>query len=278
MLNEILEAIKNIISAVGFLPVIVVVSIIGLYIFWSESKKMGKNQNSIFDGFFLSALVSVIWGRVTFILANPGNYVGLPWSIVPYERYPDGFYVFRLLPWRYIRIWDGEFMFTGLFIGFILFAFIYAILIKKWRWREMISSILASSSSSLGLLLLIFGFVTKTRFLLVQGIVIICIIVAYFILSYVLGKILQKNNGKLWEKLNYILIGVFTLSVSSYTTFSILTSEITPWDRVNIQIFVGFSVLSFILFIIDVFRSSAVIKTTYSTRSVSISTNQPVKI
>jgi hypothetical protein len=273
-----LNQIREVLFQIGFLPIVVVIALFALYVYWKESVKTGKNQNSIFDGYFLSAIVMVIWGRFTYILTNPIDYEGLIWSFIPYERYPDGFFLFRLLPWRYFRIWDGEFLFTGLFIGFILAAFIFSTIYKRWRWREMMGTVIFTASTYMGLLLFVSGFLVENADLLKQGLITLIITIGYFIVSNLFRKIFQLKRPKFFEKLNYYLIFIFSLVVSYYIPSALLQSDITNWDRFNLNIFAIFSVCSHIIFIIDLFRKSVKIKTEYKTRSVNISANQPIKI
>lgn len=277
-MNEFVEQARVFVSQVGFLPVILLVTFFSLYVFWREARFTGKNQNSIFDSFAFSTIFIFIWGRISYLLANPQNYEGLIWSIFPYERYPDGFYLFRLLPWRYVRFWDGEFLFTGLFIGLIISSFIYSTFGKKWRWREMMGAVVSSGSVYLGGLLFFLGFVSSSNDIIFQSFVILGMSIAYFITARLLGKSLNKSNKKLWEKLNYYLIFLYSIIMSFYIPSVLLKSEITYWDKVNMYIFIAFSVISFVLYIIDVMRKEVKIKTQYRSRSVAISTNQPVKI
>lgn len=275
---NILDTIRGYIFQVGFLPIILFSGISSLYIYWLESKKMKKNQNSIFDGFFLSSLLTLIWGRIAYILANPQSYEGLIWSAVPYEKYPDGFYVFRLLPWRYFRIWDGEFLLPALFVGFFIFSFLYSVVIKKWRWREMMASVTATSVFSFGILLFIYGFVTSINTLLIQGGVLISLTVIYLIVSAAVRTIFLNQGIKIWERFNYLTIFIYSLASYIYIPWTLLKSGITDFDKWNIYVFAMFAAVSIILFVIDVMRKTVIIKTEYKTRSVSISTNQPVKI
>jgi prolipoprotein diacylglyceryltransferase len=275
---NIVESIRSFISSTGFLPVVILAFLICLYVYWVQAKRVGKNQNSIFDGFFISSFIMVIWGRISYLLSNPSNYEGLVWSLVPYEKYPDGFFIFRLLPWRFFRVWDGEFLFTGLFVAFILTSFIYCVLVKKWRWREMLATTLLSATVFLGTLFAIYGFVNGVDSLLWQGVILLFASVVYSTIYNVLKAVVEKKNGPLFEKLNYLFIFLYTCFVSIYLPFSILNSDITSWDSSNMYIFIAFSVISLIVYIIDVFRKNIVFQARYKVRSTSISTNQPIKL
>lgn len=275
-----LNQIRDLLFQIGFLPIVITVAVISLFVYWKESMHTGKNQNSIFDGYFVSSIFMIIWGRLTYILTNPIDYEGLFWSIIPYERYPDGFFVFRLLPWRYFRVWDGEFLFTGLFIGFVISAFIFCVLYKRWRWREMMGAVVFTASTYLGLLLLVSGFLVQDNTVLMQGVITLGITAAYaFITSLVRRAFKAKEEGgKGPEKLNYYITFLFSVIVSFYIPSALLASEITSWDAFNLKVFAVFSVFSHILFVIDIFRKTVKIKTEYKSRSVSISANQPIKI
>lgn len=273
-----LNQIREVLFQLGFLPIVVFATLMSLYVFWLESRKSNKNQNSLFDGYFLAAILMVIWGRITYLFTNPADYEGLIWSFIPYERYPDGFFVFRLLPWRYFRIWDGEFLFTGLFLGFVIGAAFYTLVYKRWRWRETMSTVIFTSSMYLGTLLFISGFMVEDNNILGQGVVILALTLTYFFFSSSIARGIKSRNSKLWERVNYYLIFLFSILLSMYIPTSLLASDITYWDRINLYVFSGFSVISHIIYIIDVFRKDVKIKTEYRTRSVSISANQPIKI
>lgn len=273
-----LNQIREVLFQLGFLPIVIFATLMSLYVYWIESRKSNKNQNSLFDGYFLSAILMVIWGRLTYLFTNPVDYEGLIWSFIPYERYPDGLFVFRLLPWRYFRIWDGEFLFTGLFVGFVIGATLYTLIYKRWRWRETMATVVFTSSMYLGTLLLISGFLVEDNNILGQGMVILALTLTYFFFSASIAKGIKGRNIKLWERVNYYVIFLFSLLLSLYIPTSLLASDITYWDRNNLYVFSAFSVISHIIFIIDVFRKDVKIKTEYRTRSVSISTNQPIKI
>lgn len=273
-----LNQIREVLFQLGFLPIVIFATLMSLYVYWIESRKSNKNQNSVFDGYFLAAILMVIWGRITYLLTNPVDYEGLIWSFIPYERYPDGLFVFRLLPWRYFRIWDGEFLFTGLFVGFVIGASLYTLIYKRWRWRETMATVIFTSSMYLGTLLLISGFMVEDNNILGQGVVILALTIIYFFFSASISRGIKNRNYKLWERVNYYVIFLFSLLLSLYIPTSLLASDITYWDKNNLYIFSIFSVISHIIFIIDVFRKDVKIKTEYRTRSVSISTNQPIKI
>lgn len=277
-MDIIVSQLRSIILQLGFLPIVLFSTLISLFVYWKSSRASGKNQNSIFDGYLFSSILMVIWGRITYVLTNPVDYEGLIWSWIPYEKYSDGLYVFRLLPWRWFRVWDGEFLFTGLFIGFILGATFFTLAYKRWRWREMMGTIVFTASIYLGILLILSGFAIEDPKIFNQGLVMLIISYSYVIISNFFVRTFKLRNPKLSEYIGYYTTFFFSIIVSFYIPSSLLASEITAWDRNNLLIFCGFSVISHIIFIIDVFRKNVKIKTEYRTRSVSISTNQPIKI
>lgn len=277
-METILSQTRAILFQLGFLPIVIVTTILTLYLFWKSSLDTDKNSNSVFDGFFFSSIIMVIWGRITYILTSPIDYQGLIWSFIPYERYSDGIYIFRLLPWRYLRIWDGEFLFTGLFVGFNIGAALFILLYKRWRWREMMGTVIFSSALYLGILLLVSGFLVESSDIFKQGVTILFLVIISRTILQLLTKSLKNRAYKTWESLTFFLTFFFSMLISIYIPLSLFSSEITYWDRVNLYIFIVFTLISHIIFIIDVFRKNVTIKTEYRTRSVSISANQPIKI
>lgn len=259
-MSEIVSTLQNALSSFGFIPSLVVFAIIGMYIFWSESHSTRKDRNSVFDVFFLTLLVTIIWGRFSYILSNPGDFEGLVWSVVPYEKYSDGIYYFRLLPWKYMKIWDGGFLFISMYAAFTIVGFIVSTYIKKWRWREMIGVITISGTVMLGASLIVTGLLGDSDIIVRQGAVVIGIYLLYLILHR-LVKQRFKGNQDMYEKSIFILhFGYFVLS-NTFILLSLLLSQITQVDRYNLYSLIVFMLISTWTFIADMQRKNIVLDT-----------------
>ena len=99
---------------ISFITMLVIIYLVTMVIFWYESKNAQKNTNSIFDMWFFSSIVMIIWGRIGFIITFWDEFNQWNWFWLPYERYGDMMYIFRAMPWRLFKIWDGGFLFSWL--------------------------------------------------------------------------------------------------------------------------------------------------------------------
>lgn len=261
-MNEILQTIQNAVIAIGFIPNLIILAILGLYLFWSESHTTRKNRNSVFDIFLLVIAVTIIWGRFSYILSNPADFEGLIWSLAPYEKYSDGIYYFRLLPWKYFKIWDGGFLFISMYVAFTTFAFFISTFIKKWRWREMIGVVTVSGSIMLGLSLIITGVLSENRDMVNQGLAIAVIYLLYRFI-HMLMKLRHRHMTDAYEKSLFVVhFSYFALS-NGFILASLLSSEITVVDRYHLYALVIYVILSVAVYIYDMQRKNIVIDTVF---------------
>jgi hypothetical protein len=270
------QSLRDIVINVGFIPLLILIGFFGLYTFWREASLTRKNRSSVFDMFLFVIICTVVWGRLTYIFSSAAEYNGLPWFIFPYEKYADGFYLFRLLPWRYFRVWDGGFLFTGSFVAAIISGFVYSTFVKKWLWKQMMNTVYVPAILMLSVTLLFSGLLVNAQSVINQGIVLGSIAVTYLGFSWFIHRgVLLKM--KFYENLFYLLNILFTVVSSSYVVFSLLASDITQWDRWNIYLFGGFTLLALLLYMYDVTKVEVNIETKTNIRT-TISTNQPIRI
>lgn len=267
---------RDIVISVGFIPILFVTGLLGLYSFWREATFTRKNRSSIFDMFLFILIFAAIWGRLTYIFANSQEYSSLIWFPFPYERYSDGFYLFRLLPWRYFRVWDGGFLFTGAFLGAVVSGYAFSTFIKRWRWKQMINTVYVPATFMLSVTLLFSGILVNSEALLSQGITLGTLVLGYMAISWIIYKRVLLNI-KTYERLFYMINALFVVASSSYIFFSLLGSEITQWDRLNLYAFGAFTVAALLFYIYDATRIEMNIETKTNIRT-TISTNQPVRI
>lgn len=257
-MNEIIDVVKNFASSIGFIPTLVILALFGLYIFWSESHTTRKDRNSVFDIYLLVFILTVIWGRVSYIISNPVDFEGLIWSIAPYEKYSDGIYYFRLLPWKYFKIWDGGFLFISMYVAFTILAFTVSTYLKKWRWREMIGVISISASAMLGLSLAFTGYFGDSEVVYRQGVSVITIYVIYLIAHFLLKKLFKRKLAR-YDKAVFNLHFIYFVFVNVFILFSLLLSDITGVDRYGLYVLSVYVVIGSVLFVKDMQRKNIVV-------------------
>ncbi len=271
-----IQLLREIVLTIGFIPILFLIGFVGLYSFWREATFTRKNRSSIFDMFLFILVFTILWGRLTYIFSNWQEYSNLIWFPFPYERYADGFFLFRLLPWRFFRVWDGGFLFLGSYVGAIISGYLFSTFIKKWKWKQMINTVYVPATLMLSITLFFSGILANSENLISQGLSLGSIVVTYTAASFFIYRNVSLKI-KFYENLFYLTNALFVVISSSYIFFSFLNSNITQWDRWNIYAFGGFTILALILYIYDVTRVEINIETRTNIRT-NISTNQPIRI
>lgn len=251
----------------GFISLLIVVFVVGMYLFWRESKLVNKNLTSIFDQWMLSAFVIAFWGRVSYIIANWHQYSQIPWFYLPYEKYGSDVYFFRLLPWKFIAMWDGGFLFTGLIVAFLFFNFVYVTFIKKWNWSEMLAPVVISSHFMLGSILAIYGSFIGQNDIVLYGGILLGIVVIFYLLRLVKWKV---------GEIVYIDI-LYILSSFGFIAAVFWIGNITWIDKVNVVVMIVIAVLISAVYHRDCNNPESE-EEEIDTRTVSISTNKAIKV
>lgn len=278
-MDSVLNSIMSVINNIGFLPFFFFGLIFSVFIFWRESKFSDKDRNSVFDMWFLVIFLTMLWGRISFIIANWGFFGALPWSLAPYERYGNDVYFFRLLPWKFFDLRDGGFLFTSMFAGYLLVAFVYTIIVKKWRWREMFMPVVLSAETMLSLLLTVYGAVSGFRDIFVGGLSIAGLVVLFLIVISIFRWKLKERNG-IWDGVLYLLVLIFMFVSFFIITRMFLSYDISEVDKVNVYIMNFMAVIMTIYFIFFEKRSSDKAESMIfgGGKSVTININKPVKV
>ncbi|HVX92536.1 MAG TPA: hypothetical protein VHA74_00285 [Candidatus Dojkabacteria bacterium] len=234
-----------------------------------------KNKNSVFDMFFITSTLMILWGRVMYIVLNLNDYVGLPWSISPYERYTDGVFFFRLLPWRYFALWDGGVLYIPMFVVFVVIATLYALAVKRWRIREILGTIIIPSTFLLSTTFLATGLYSNDITIFTQGLYMVLFVFFYQALQFILS-IIWRNKMDLFFK-TYFFISIFANAfITIYLSINLLNSPITSIDRWHMYIFIIWSIIITILFVIDMNKSTHVKE--IHIKSKKITPNVPIRI
>ncbi len=250
-MEQLLDTIISIINQIGFWPLFALGLVLSLFLFWKESYTH-KDRNSLFDMWVLIIIFAMFWGRLSFIISNWELFESLPWALAPYERYGENIFFFRLLPWRFIDLRDGGFLFTGIFSAYILFAFLYNIFIKKWRWREMFLPVILSAEVLLVFVLIVYGALAGFPDIVLGGFLIGGVIIAFLAIVMSLRWMLKKNYrvDVLPGLINFVVV-IFIVVSFALITRLFLSYEISPIDRINIFIMniTGFFVTFYFIFV-----------------------------
>ncbi len=275
-MGELISILNETLESIGFLPLAFIAYILGMYIFWAESRAVNKNRSSIFDQWMISTFFMILWGRVSYILAEWHDFALLHWFYSPYERYGDKVFWFRLLPWKFLAFWDGGFLFTGLILGFLLFNFIYVTFIKKWRWRDMFRPTIISSQLLLSVILSIYGIFLKDTVIVMYGLVLLVLVTVFYLL-----KFLKKFNKDLLEILFYVEL-FYTIGSFLYIGVVFWSGDITVWDKVNIFGIIFLSIFLVYVYYRDVknINDKVVIESVSGSvnRKPSVETNKAIKV
>ncbi len=253
------------------------VIILGLYIFWRGCWESRKNNTSIFDVFFLSFVVGLFTGRVSYIITHWSDFSSFFWYWLPYEKYGNEIFWFRVLPWRFFRFWDWGIDILLMFVGFLTFAGFWVIFVKKWKWSELFTTIFFTAQSMLGMSFFLLGGVTKNIAWITQGLVMILLPFVLFLLK---NSVKAVMIGSKEEKVLTVLDTFFTLLLVIYTTYVYLSIDISDIERGGVVFFLVWTVFGIILNIAGRKKKGSVtIERVSSVREVSsIDINQPIKL
>lgn len=262
-INKVLESIQKV-------PQIVVVSLIvilGLYVFWRGCAQSRKNRSSVFDIFLFSGFFAVLVGRVVHIILEWDSYSSYIWYWLPYEKYGDKVYLFRLLPWRFVSIWDGGIVILAAFLAVILSMTFFSLVIKKWRWKDMFFPIYYCAITMLGCSFVCVGFKTGISDWIYKGSVLIGVLLLFSIFTKFIYKIVKNP---LVEKyvLGYIGVGIVLLS-SAYISYMYFSSKLTFFENILVGIFGIWSLVMSEAYFLDLKKASVNIERVSSVRSVT---------
>jgi len=269
IINSIFDIFSKFSPAVLFLCVIA----FGMYVCWRGAVETRKDRSSVFDLFIVSIFVGLIAGRIIYILSNLSEFSSLIWWWLPYERYGNLVYWFRLLPWKLLDIFDGGLNIFVMFVGYLFTASFWSTFVKKWRWNHMFPTIFFSGGVMLSMSFLLIGLSSGNTTWIYEGLALtIFPLVSALLISYV-NKIQKPKT----EKNIYIVANIILMLLASAVIGYIYTTgEINQFERVTLIALLGWTVLGLIFFIKDSRRANVVIERVSSVRGIDI--NQPIKI
>lgn len=232
-----------------------------------------KDRSSVFDLFIISVFVGLLLGRVAYVLSNSQDFFGYIWYWLPYERYGEEVYWFRLLPWRLFNIFDGGLDILVMFVGYLFTASFWSVIVKKWRWNHMFPTIYFSGEVMLSISFLLIGLSSGNVTWIYEGLILAVLpLISILLIGYV-NKI-QKPSA---EKKIYLFVNIFLILIATVVIGYIYTTGIVnPYDKITVIVLLIWTIFGLIYFIRDSNRVNVVIEKVSSVRGIDI--NQPIKL
>jgi len=246
---------------------------LGMYVCWRGAMETRKDRSSTFDLFIVSIFVGLVLGRIMYILSNWENFSQLGWYWSPYERYQDVVYWFRILPWKFINIFDGGLNILVMFVGYLFTASFWSTFVKKWRWNNMFPTIFFSGEVMLSISFLLIGLSSKNPIWIYEGL----ILLVFPMISILLIRYVNKIQKPKRERSIYVIANIFLISISCLVIGYIYTTgEVDQLVKITVITLLVWTVLGLIFFIQDSKRANVVIEKVSSVRGIDI--NQPIKL
>ena len=276
MYQAFIDNLQRILTGINLLILFLLVIFIGLYVFWRGCVSTRKDNSSIFDTFIMSSLFGIVLGRISYIINNWSSFASQIWYWLPYEKYGNEIYLFRVLPWRFFRVWDWGIDILLMFVGFFTMATIWSILVKKWEWSHIFTTIFFSLQVMLGNSFLLLGGASGNEEWMVQGVVMLLIpLVMVFLKNST--KVIAKRRKE--NRVGIVLDIFFVLLSTLYISYTYLSIQITDIEKGGVIFFVIWSVLGVFFYIRSLKKDPVVIEKVSSVREVSsIELNQPIKL
>ncbi|KKQ12114.1 MAG: hypothetical protein US24_C0005G0021 [candidate division WS6 bacterium GW2011_GWC2_36_7] len=243
-----------------------------MYVCWRGAMESRKDRSSVFDLFIVSIFLGLIAGRTIYILSNLQGFSQLIWYWLPYERYANEVYWFRLLPWKLFDIFDGGLNILIMFVGYLFTASFWSTFVKKWRWSDMFPTIYFSGEVMLSMSFILIGLSSGNSRWIYEGLVLLVFpVISVALIGYV-NKIQKPQQEKRIYVAANILLVVLSCAAIGYIYF---TGEI-QFERIATIALSVWTLGGLIFFIKDAKRANVVIEKVSSVRGVDI--NQPIKL
>jgi hypothetical protein len=273
---NILEAIRTFLANLNPLWIYLLISFVGLFIYWRGCSETRKNRSSIFDTFIFSIILGLLVGRISYLTIHWSEYSRYTWYFLPYEKYGETVYLFRLLPWRFLRIWDGGLTIFVAMVVFLICITLLALFYKKWRWYQVYFPIFFSMTSMLGLSYIYLGIMDQYTLWVISGGVLLLLPLIFWAISKVL--LFTIRNGIKRRKV-LVYIGVLIVTVASlYISYEYLSDEVSQFEFGAVIALLVWTAIMDIFTIIDLNRPKVEIEKVSSVRAVDIEVNQPIRI
>jgi len=273
---DILEKIQEILNSVSPLILFTIVLLLGMFVFWSGSMETRKNISSVYDIFITSLFGGLVVGRICYIIINWEQFGNFIWYWLPYEKYGEEIYLFRLLPWRFMRIWDWGIDILSMFVAFLLIATFWVRVIKKWKWSHMFTTIFFTAEGMLAISFILLGASTANQEWLTQGVVMVLLPLVLFFLK---NSVKKAIVGKKELKILVLLDTFFILLTTVYVTYTYFIADINNTEKASIIIFALWSFFGIIFYMKETKKADITIEKVSSVHTVShLDINQPIKL
>ncbi|MBN2015716.1 prolipoprotein diacylglyceryl transferase [Candidatus Dojkabacteria bacterium] len=119
----------------AFLVFEILSAIMVSFFFWRKKREGNLKSESIFDLIFAHIALSIVLGRILYVLNNSDRFGQLSWSIYPYYYEPGAERVwFKQMPWILLKFWDRGIEPVGIMLGGIVVTLLF-VRIKKLSHR-----------------------------------------------------------------------------------------------------------------------------------------------
>lgn len=238
-----------------------------MYVCWRGAMETRKDRSSVFDLFIISIFLGLIVGRIMYIFSNWQDFNSYVWYWLPYERYGTEVYWFRLLPWRFLNIFDGGLDILVMFVGYLFTASFWSTIVKKWKWNHMFPTIFFSGEVMLAISFLLMGLSSANPTWIYEGL----ILSVFPLVSIILIGYINKVQKPIIEKRIYLIANVILILLASLVIGYIYsTGDMTEVSKITIIALLIFVALSLLLFIKDSKRANVVIERVSSVRGMDI--------
>lgn len=277
MFENIINTLKGFVSSINPLVGLMLIFLFGLYVFWKETSRSRKNNSSVFDIFLSSVIIGLFLGRLVYIFSHWNEFSSLPWYWLPYERYGNEVYFFRLLPWRLFQIWDGQVDILYTFLGVILMQTVSVLFWKKWKWADLFPPIYLSNWVMMGVAYFFVGIQGKNDLWVKQGWVILIPFAIFLLIHSLILKMYLGSKREDVRRVQHIVFAVIALLAIGYAYISLSLNILTTVGLVIISIWYVVSIIAFI--ISSRKEGNVVIETVSSVRHVSLpEVSKPVRL
>ncbi len=268
ILNWIYQIFSNFSPSILFLCVV----FFGMFVCWRGAIESRKDRSSVFDLFLISIFLGFLLGRIIHIVSNYQDFSGYIWYWLPYEKYGEQVYWFRLLPWRFFNIFDGGLNILSMFVMYLFSASFWSSIVKKWRWNQMFPTIYFSGEIMLALSFVLLGLNTANASWIVQG----GILLLFPVISVLLITFVNKIRKPLFEKRLYFVANLLLIVLSvGVITYIYISGDLDIYGKITLYAFLTWTVFGLIIFIKDSRKANVVIEKVSSVREIDI--NHPIK-
>jgi hypothetical protein len=265
---ELLITVRDFLYGINSLVVLSFVFLIGMYVFWRGCVESRKNRSSVFDMFLVSGFLSAVAGRIAYIILEWESFSSYIWYWLPYEKYGDSVFFFRLLPWRFLGIWDGGLVIFSMFVSILIFMTIYAVVIKRWRWKHLFFPVYFSATTMLGLSFAITGVLGQFTDWVYKGVILLFLMGIFFVLYKFIYSVVRDP---LKEKYLFGYLGTAIVWLSSiYICYIYLIDDLSLFEDISVVVFAAWSIISGIAFLLDLKKANVTIETVSTIRSVQV--------